>query len=136
VVALAGVVVAACGGAAPTDSFRWLEELDSPRVQSWVGAENAKTLDVLQNDPRFANNLAQATELGMAPDRIPMPSARGGTIANFWQDGGHARGIWRETSVADYETPQPNWTTLLDLDALATAEGKNWVWKGVDCGRG
>jgi prolyl oligopeptidase len=22
---------------------------------------------------------------------------------------------------------------LLDLDALATAEGKNWVWKGVDC---
>src|SRR5690606_27035986 len=27
----------------------------------------------------------------------------------------------------------PQWETVLDLDALARAEGQDWVWKGADC---
>lgn len=129
------VTVAACGGrdAAPDDPFQWLEELDSPRVRAWVAAENEKTLGVLEKDPRYAENLATAKELGNAPDRLPMPRLVDGRIVNFWQDSEHTRGIWRVTSVADYESPQPRWATLLDLDALSAAEGKNWVWKGADC---
>ncbi|QIS07747.1 prolyl oligopeptidase family serine peptidase [Nocardia brasiliensis] len=129
------VTVAACGGrdAAPDDPFQWLEELDSPRVRAWVAAENEKTLGVLEKDPRYAENLATAKELGNAPDRLPMPRLVDGRIVNFWQDPEHTRGIWRVTSVADYESPQPRWATLLDLDALSAAEGKNWVWKGADC---
>ncbi|WP_378733389.1 prolyl oligopeptidase family protein [Nocardia brasiliensis] len=133
-VALAAVMIAACGHeAAPDDPFQWLEELDSPRAKAWVAAENDKTLRVLEQDPRYAENLAAAKELGNAPDRIPMPRFLHGAIENFWQGPDHPRGIWRTTSVADYESPQPNWSTLLDLDALAEAEQKNWVWKGVDC---
>jgi prolyl oligopeptidase len=30
-------------------------------------------------------------------------------------------------------TPAPNWTTVLDIDALNKAEGKSWVLKGFDC---
>ncbi|MEV6338543.1 prolyl oligopeptidase family serine peptidase [Nocardia vinacea] len=132
--ALTAVLVTACGGAStPTDPYLWLEELDSPRVQQWVATENARTLGVLEQDPRFAGNLAEATELGKSPDRLPTPTLRDGGVDNFWQDGDHARGIWRTTSVADYESPQPNWNTVLDLDALAAAESENWVWKGVDC---
>ncbi|MGX1776171.1 prolyl oligopeptidase family serine peptidase [Nocardia brasiliensis] len=129
------LTVAACGGrdAAPDDPFLWLEELDSARAHSWVAAENEKTLGVLEQDPRYAENLATAKELGNAPDRLPMPRLVDGRIANFWQDPAHTRGIWRVTSVADYESAQPNWTTLLDLDALAKTEGENWVWKGADC---
>ena len=29
--------------------------------------------------------------------------------------------------------PEPAWSTVLDLDALASAEGKNWIWQGADC---
>lgn len=134
VLALTAALVTACGGAStPTDPYLWLEELDSPRVQQWVATENARTLGVLEQDPRFAGNLAEATELGKSPDRLPFPTLRDGGVDNFWQDGDHTRGVWRTTSVAEYESPQPNWRTVLDLDALAAGESKNWVWKGVGC---
>ena len=52
---------------------------------------------------------------------------------NFWRDGAHPHGIWRWTTEASYGTPQPKWTTVLDIDSLGKAEGKNWVWKGSNC---
>ncbi|WP_433562570.1 prolyl oligopeptidase family serine peptidase [Nocardia sp. CA-151230] len=131
---LAVVLLAACGGSSTaSDPYRWLEELDSPRAQSWVAAENTKTLGVLEQDPRYADNLAQAKALANAADRLPVPEFHDGMIGNFWQDADHQRGIWRETTVADYESPQPQWRTVLDLDALARDEGRNWVWKGMSC---
>ena len=42
------------------------------------------------------------------------------------------RGIWRKTTLADYISPQPHWTTVLDIDALNKAEGKSWVFKGAE----
>ncbi|WP_237754920.1 prolyl oligopeptidase family serine peptidase [Nocardia nova] len=128
--------VAACGGggSAPSDPYLWLEELDSPRVHAWVDQQNQRTLDVLEHDSRYPDNLAQATALAKSSDRIAMPHfLDSATVDNFWQDGDHKHGIWRETSVADYETPQPRWTTLIDLDELSRTEGKNWVWKGAEC---
>ncbi|WP_324192693.1 prolyl oligopeptidase family serine peptidase [Nocardia transvalensis] len=135
VVVLVAGVVAACGNSAPEpgDEFQWLEQNDSARVQQWVAAENGKTLGVLQQDPRYADNLAQAREVGNSPDRLAEPTIIHGEVYNFWRDPQHTHGIWRKTSVADYETAQPHWVTVLDLDALANTEGKNWVWKGVDC---
>ncbi|MFI5780473.1 prolyl oligopeptidase family protein [Nocardia sp. NPDC051570] len=131
VLAAAGV---ACGQSSSSgDEFRWLEDNDSQRVQQWVAAENAKTLGALQQDSRYADNLAQAKEIGNSPDRLATPTIIHGEIYNFWQDPQHRQGIWRKTSVADYESPQPNWVTVLDVDALARSEGKSWVWKGADC---
>ncbi|MDP1108944.1 S9 family peptidase, partial [Klebsiella pneumoniae] len=40
---------------------------------------------------------------------------------------------WRRTTLASYRTAQPQWETLLDIDALAKAEGKDWVFKGANC---
>ena len=42
-------------------------------------------------------------------------------------------GVWRHTTPASYRTADPKWETLLDLDALSKAEGKNWILKGADC---
>ena len=139
---LVGGMVATARGqvaapAAPTpaapDPYLWLEELNGPKALDWVKAENAKTLAVLQGDPRFAGLYAQALAIGQAEDRIPYPNLINGRVFNFWQDSVHVRGIWRSTTLADYATPAPAWTTVLDLDALAAAEGKNWVWHGADC---
>jgi prolyl oligopeptidase len=115
------------------DPFLWLEALESPRALEWVKAENARTLAVLQADERFASFYGDALKIGEAQDRIPYPMIIGGRVYNFWQDQQHVRGIWRTTSLDDYARPQPAWSTVLDLDALASAEGKNWIWQGADC---
>jgi len=138
---MGGVVGTASGqgptSAAPADSvadpYLWLEELNGPRALEWVKEQNARTLGVLQADPHFAGFYAQALKLGEAADRIPYPRIINGRIYNFWQDSSHVRGVWRTTTLADYAKAQPAWTTVLDLDTLATAEKQNWIWHGADC---
>jgi prolyl oligopeptidase len=128
----AATATPAAGGDA-ADPFLWLEDVNGARAIDWVKAENAKTLSVLQNDPRFATFNAAAREIGEAKDRIPYPRFVNGRVYNFWQDAVHVRGIWRSTSPASYASSAPAWKTVLDLDALAKTEGKNWVWSGSDC---
>jgi prolyl oligopeptidase len=120
-------------GAAEADPFLWLEDVNGARAMTWVKAENAKTLAVLQTDSRFAPLYAQALEIAQAEDRIPEPTIITGQVYNFWQDNDHVRGIWRHTSISDYASASPAWTTTLDLDALSRTENANWVWKGTDC---
>ncbi|WP_007468882.1 prolyl oligopeptidase family serine peptidase [Segniliparus rugosus] len=118
---------------AEQDPFLWLEAVASPEASRWVADENRKTMAALGEDPRYAENLAKATALGESPQRLARPQIVGDSVFNFWQDKDHTRGIWRQTSVGGYETGEPHWTTVLDLDRVAEAEGKNWVWKGADC---
>ncbi|HEY8061489.1 MAG TPA: hypothetical protein VID74_01770, partial [Gemmatimonadales bacterium] len=129
----AATQLAAQNAAAGTDPFLWLESVNSSRALAWVKAENAKTLGVLQADRNFAGFYAEALRIGEAKDRIPYPDIINGRIYNFWQDESHVRGIWRSTTAADYVRAQPAWTTVLDLDALASAEKKNWIWHGANC---
>jgi prolyl oligopeptidase len=117
----------------PADPFLWLEDVNGARAMDWVKAENAKTLGVLEKDPRFAGLYADALTIAEAKDRIPAPEFLDGQLYNYWQDSDHVRGVWRRTSLEDYARPEPAWTTVLDLDALSTAEKANWVWKGSDC---
>ncbi len=117
----------------PADPFVWLEEVSSPRAMAWVEARNAYSTKILEADPRYPVLYQEALTLAGAKDRIPQPKFIHGAIYNFWQDPDHLRGIWRKTSLADYRTPSPNWTTVLDIDALNKAESKSWVWHGADC---
>ncbi|MDE2370677.1 MAG: S9 family peptidase [Burkholderiales bacterium] len=115
------------------DPYRWLEKLDSPEAMQWVRAENAKTLGVLEKDARFESNLREATAIAETRDRIAMPEIIGGRVYNFWRDADHVRGIWRRTTLQDYESAKPHWETVIDLDALAAQDKANWVWSGTVC---
>ncbi|GGF30905.1 prolyl oligopeptidase [Aliidongia dinghuensis] len=117
------------------DPYIWLEALSNPRVDAWVEAENAKTVAVLEKDPRYPALYDEALTIAEAKDRIPTPRFIGDEVYNFWQDAGHVRGLWRKTGLEDYRRPEPNWTTVLDLDQLAKAEKANWFWHGADCRR-
>ena len=115
------------------DPYVWLEDVDSPRALEWVRAENQRTLGIFQADPRYQNFYQRALEVLEAKDRIPNVVFRAGQLYNFWQDAQHVKGILRRTSLASYRTPNPQWETLLDIDALAKAEGKSWVYDGMSC---
>ena len=116
----------------PADPYIWLEEVSSARAMTWVEHHNESTTNRLEADPRYARNYSQALEIAGAKDRIPEPGFIDGEIYNFWQDREHLRGLWRKTSLADYTSAEPHWTTVLDIDALNKAEGKSWVFKGVE----
>src|SRR5690606_30345386 len=63
----------------------------------------------------------------------PSPSFWAGGISNFWQDAAQVRGVWRRSTLDSYRGSAPVWETVLDVDALAQAEGRNWVFRGGDC---
>ncbi|MFL6788443.1 MAG: prolyl oligopeptidase family serine peptidase [Sphingomicrobium sp.] len=137
---LAFTAAVAFGGAAvaqaqDNDPYLWLEDVSSPRAMSWVEAHNKKATDVLETDPRYQRFYAQALDIAQAKDRIPTGSFIGGQVYNFWQDSDHVRGIWRRASIDSYASGTPQWEIVLDLDALATSEKANWVWKGAQCAR-
>jgi prolyl oligopeptidase len=112
------------------DPFLWLEDVEGDRALAWVREQNARTLALLEADPRYQGLHDAALQIVTARDRVPYPRFLGGALANFWQDETHVRGLWRRTTLASYRTAEPDWHTILDLDALAAAEGKNWVFQG------
>jgi prolyl oligopeptidase len=116
-----------------TDPYLWLEEVEGERALAWVREQNARSLAALEGDARYAQLLADATALATNRDRLPTGSVREGFYYNFWQDEAHVRGIWRRSPLAAFASGNPRWETLLDVDALATAENANWVYKGADC---
>src|SRR4051812_43459046 len=126
------------GATAPSnpgaDPYVYMEEAEGAKALDFARAENARSLPQLQNDPRYAGLYADALKIATAKDRIPAVGIAGdGSLRDFWQDADHVRGVWRTTSLASYRTATPAWKTLLDVDALAKAEGKNWVFKGAQC---
>jgi len=135
----AALLLLACGAAladdlkTPDDPFLWLEPFESPRALAWVNAENARSAAVLEQDPRYGELHQAALKIVDALDRIPTPSFRAGQVYNLWQDAGHVQGLWRRTSLESYAAPDPDWETVLDLDALSKADGRTWVWKGAQC---
>jgi prolyl oligopeptidase len=116
-----------------TDANLWLEAVDSSDALDWVRAENTRSEPVLTRDPRFSTLQSQALAVLSAQDRIPTPAFIGEAVYNFWQDAEHVRGIWRRTSLQSFRSPSPVWETVLDLDALASQEKANWIWKGALC---
>jgi len=130
---VAAIVVGSAVRAQTADPYIWLEEIDSERAMAWVHAENAKTVAVLESDPGYDARYKEALEIAEAKDRIPVPDSLDGAIFNFWQDADHVRGIWRRTTLESYRSPSPQWTTVLDLDRLATLEKANWFLKDVTC---
>jgi prolyl oligopeptidase len=120
-------------GPSDDDPFIWLEEIQGERALAWARAENARTLGALQGDARYQANYDRALEILQARDRIPAVTMRADGLYNFWQDGSHVRGIVRRTTLESYRTDDPQWETVLDVDALAAAEGKSWVYQGMRC---
>ncbi|MBX7514774.1 prolyl oligopeptidase family serine peptidase [Qipengyuania sp. GH38] len=115
------------------DPYIWLEEARSEEALDWVRAENNRTMAHMAQDPRFDELTAEALAILDAEDRIPYVSIRKDGLYNFWQDKENPKGVLRRTTLESYKTDDPEWETVLDVDALAAVEGKEWVYKGSTC---
>lgn len=115
------------------DTHLYLEEVLGEQALDKVTSWNTRTLDRLMADPLFEDMQAEALEILNSKDKIAYVAYRGGAVHNFWQDADSVRGKWRTTSLDDYLSGSPTWETVLDYDALAKAEDKNWVYKGNSC---
>jgi prolyl oligopeptidase len=124
---------APAAAAAPDDPHAWLEEVEGERALAWVDEQNRRTLPVLTAMPEYQQIYDRTLEILDSKEKIPAPQLLGETVYNFWKDDQHERGLWRRTTLASYRTATPEWETVIDVDALAKADGQSWVWGGASC---
>ena len=120
-------------GVRAADDHLALEEVEGAEARAFVRSENERSLAALTGDRRYETFRSEAFDILSSTARIPAPSFLGDGVGNFWQDAANPKGVWRRTSLDSYRADTPEWETLIDLDALSRAEGKDWVWKGARC---
>jgi prolyl oligopeptidase len=120
-------------GVRAADDHLALEAVEGAEAMAFVAESNRRALAALEGDRRYETFRQQAQAILTATDRIPSPSFLGEGIGNFWQDAANPKGVWRRTTLDSYRSANTQWETMLDIDALARAEGRDWVWKGADC---
>jgi len=115
------------------DPYLWLENVQGDKALAWVKERNAETVKEFESSGSFKKLESDILSIMDSKDKIPDVVREGTLYYNLWQDAKNPRGIWRRTTLEEYRKPQPQWETVLDLDALGKAEGENWVYKGHDC---
>ena len=113
------------------DPYGWLEDVEGDAALDWVRARNSERAAELAESDRFTRIREEIRTILDSDAKIPGVSKAGEYLYNFWRDADHERGIWRRTTMASYRTEDPQWETVLDIDALNEAEGENWVWHGA-----
>ena len=112
------------------DEFLWLEDIYGEKPLAWVTEQNQRTLEAL-DDESMDRIEREVLDILDATDRIPFVNRHGDFLYNFWRDEEHPKGVWRRTVLDSYRTAEPEWDVLLDVDALAAAEGTEWVFAGA-----
>ena len=115
------------------DPYLWLEDVQGERALQWVRERNAESEGLLQAEPGFEALRGSIREVLDSKEQIPYVTRRGDWLYNLWRDASNPRGLWRRATLAEYRKAQPAWETVIDIDALAQAEGENWVWGGATC---
>ena len=133
-VGILSAAVPAASAQPAADPNLYLEQIDGARALAKVRSWNASTLAVLERQPGFKDYRSKALALLSTNQKIAEPDAiLGEMVLNFWQDEQHPRGIWRVSPLAAFASGQPQWRTLLDIDAMSKADNKKWVFKGATC---
>jgi prolyl oligopeptidase len=113
------------------DPYLWLEEVTGEPALDWARAHNVPTIAEFASSPEFAALEQRILDMLDTDARIAYPGRRGDWFYNFWRDAANPKGLWRRTTAADYRNDAPAWDVLVDVDALAEADGENWVWKSA-----
>jgi prolyl oligopeptidase len=113
------------------DPYLWLEDIDGARARDWVGEHNSATERRLTALPDYEALFRDALAVLDSKSRIPEVTPRGDWLYNLWRDRVHPRGHFRRATLAEFRRDRPAWEPVLDIDALAKAEGKPWAFGGA-----
>lgn len=116
-----------------TDPYLWLEEIDGSKALEWVHKQNERTAEALKKNAIFPSLYQDALNALNSESRVPEVTQIKGYLYNLWKDEQHERGIYRRTTLSEFKKENPQWETVLDVDALSAKEGKKWVFKGMSC---
>ena len=114
------------------DPYLWLEDVTGEKPLEWVRERNGESVAALAESKGFAGLEQRLLAILDSKEKIPFVAKIGDRYYNFWRDAEHPKGVWRRTTLEEYAKPEPAWETVLDVDALAAAEGENWVWHGTE----
>lgn len=115
------------------EDFQWLEDVTGEKSIGFARAHNAVSEGELTKAAGFAALEQRLFAIYSSKERIPSPRIANDVVRNFWTDAEHPRGLWRQTSLAEFKKKEPAWTVLLDIDALGKAEKESWVYHGSYC---
>jgi prolyl oligopeptidase len=125
------VVSMSSGIVSAQDPFEWLEDVTGEKAIDWVKERNVKTLARYTNSDEFKSLESDLLAILDSNERIPFVSKKGNYFYNFWRDKKNVRGLWRRTTLEEYQKREPVWEVILDLDKLAEEEKENWVWRSA-----
>ena len=111
------------------DPFEFLENHD--QAQSWIAAQNQRCRAAIDADPRFTVMTEQILQLSQSQQQIPYFAQHGDWLYHFYQGSTQPRGVYRRTTLASYQSPDPQWHIVFDLDQLAAHEGVEWQLAGI-----
>lgn len=111
------------------DPYLWLEEIEGDRALAWTEEQSERTAARLAADPRFdqlkADYLASYQSEGRLPEMYTLTQASG-FVYRIAKGPDHPRGLLQRNRTASFGAGEAAWETLVDIDALAEAEGHNW----------
>ncbi|TYO65372.1 S9 family peptidase [Bradyrhizobium hipponense] len=112
------------------DPYLWLEKIEGGRALNFVERQNSRTVRVF-GGAAFERDRDTLAAIYDRPDKIPYVSRRGEHLHNLWKDATNPRGLWRQTSLAEFRKPRPAWETVLDIDRLAASEREDWLLSSI-----
>ena len=132
-VLVALMLLGGLAAAAEDDPYLWLEEIDSKQSLAWVERHNARTLERLTGDERYAAIYEDTLDDLARSDRLPAIRVIGNDVYDLQQDAQHPRGLWRRMALDDFLAGKTGWETVLDVDALDAREKRSWVFRDAAC---
>jgi prolyl oligopeptidase len=117
-----------------TDPYIGLEALDSPAVDAWVRAQNARTTSAFGNSARVNALTKRIVQALTAADRIVECWRCNEWGYDLWTDETHPLGVVRRTPWQAWLDGRPEWETVLDVNGLDLNQGDEtrWIVKGFD----
>lgn len=127
------LIASSFSAGAGEDPYLWLEGVDDEKALEWVRSENKSTADRLRSSPLFEGLYADAKTILNSSSRLPVIEQKGEWLYNFWRDQKNPRGVYRRTTLEGFAADEPEWETVIDIDALSKEEDQQWVFKGMTC---
>ena len=118
------------------DPFLWLEDLHSPKAQSWVKKQNQRSFDHFRNDARF-RQIYDSWSLGNSAVIPPSQFRKGRIPTGKILDGqmyyAFAGNLFRAPLSQITENQGIQWEKVVDINTLSTQENRHWVYRDIKC---